>query len=93
MSASPNSFLPPLSPKATPQDDEAVESINQLKRTYASLDVSTGQEIPEGYEAEDDEIPDLAYYFSGFQMTYDEQVRICRTYASYLAAQQPKRKK
>lgn len=87
MSASPKSI--PSSPEGS-QQDEAAEHLSELKRSNACF-MSPDPVAPPGYLAEDPEIPDLGYYLSAFDLTYSEQVRICRTYASYLAAQIPKR--
>lgn len=37
--------------------------------------------------------PDLADYFLEFNLSYDEQIKMCRSYASYLSSLMPKKKR
>ncbi len=70
--------------------DEVVD----LKRSHAVA----GKEpmlnmLDDELDSEDPGFPDLADYFRDYHLTYDEQIRICRAYASYLTAQQGPRTK
>lgn len=69
-----------------------------LKRRNASMNVTAGKGIPANYadlieDSDECEVPDLADYFNAFDVAYDQQIRICRAYASYLAAQLPKKER
>lgn len=63
--------------------DEEELSPRPLHRSYA-------MKQPMVYEDEEEE-PDLAGYFAQFALEDPSVIAICRTYANYLAAKQPKK--
>lgn len=97
----------PTTPPDTNQDEAAMEIVRELKRQDAMIfPPPPGKRClePEDYyeahsleydEMEDaePEPPDLAAYFAEFEIPFADQIKICRAYASYLAAQLPKRAK
>lgn len=56
------------------------------KRLYARNEDDEEDDGIEGVVDEPDGEPDLALYFSHFDIDFPEQVSICRSYASYLVA-------
>lgn len=55
-----------------------------------SLERSYAMKQPMVYEDEEQE-PDLAGYFAQFDLEDPSVIAICRTFANYLAARQPKK--
>ncbi len=41
----------------------------------------------------EEDYPDLASYFLEFDLTNEEQIKMCRSYASYLSSLMPKKKR
>lgn len=74
-------------PLSCPVDDEPVE----LERQPSSHSLLRSQFIDdEAMDVDSDESsseqPDLAEYFSQWEISDAEQIRLCRSYASYLVA-------
>lgn len=69
-----------------------------LQRHNATVGVKSLKRPRNFFEEVEAERPDLDRYFNEFadigeEITFDERIKICRAYASYLASLLPKKKK
>lgn len=96
----------PSSPDYVSQDElmqeneEKVENaLRSLKRSYTTFTGPAPAKSPMYYQQENSDeeeeflVPNLAEYFSDFELAYEAQIKICRSYASYLSSQLPKKHK
>ncbi len=73
----------PLEISSSEQDERGVY---ELARMNAVAGKAPMMEYEEDY-------PDLASYFLEFNLSYDSQIKMCRSYASYLSSLMPKKKR
>lgn len=87
------------------QDDVVFHDLSDPHLVCAENHPSTSSEEPPSlkrkaakglidlYPEEEPAYPDLADYFMNYEMSHEDQIRMCRAYASYLVSLYPKKKK
>jgi len=73
-------------PKELPKPDRvALKRPRELTRADAYAGAGKRPWIPAEEEINDDDLPDLGDYLSRFDTSVEDDIKLCRTYASYLA--------
>lgn len=74
-------------------EEVSSEEVVTLKRKHAIAGKGPMNEYFSEQLEIDEDVPDLAGYFMEFDLDFDEQIRCCRAYASYLTSLKPRKKK
>ncbi len=76
----------PLEISSSEQDERGAYELSRMNAV-------AGKGLVDYFPIDDSNFPDLASYFLEFDLSCDEQIKMCRTYASYLSSTQPKKKR
>ncbi len=75
----------PLEINEVEQDEDGVYELHRMNAVAGKGPMEDFYEEPD--------YPDLSSYFLEFNLSYDEQIKMCRSYASYLSSLMPKKKR